>query len=161
MIRDINRRPAAPAPSGATRKPYYLHWFHADPFARVVVLVVGDYKASFKEINRTFRPRKGLPKEQRVPFTDGLAEVLEKNPPKGDLEHCGRTVQKDGADVFVWFPVFPTPGTLAHELMHAKDDILNSVGVTDTNGETDAYLLGAMYDHFFSVLEKDKKGNTK
>lgn len=139
------------------KKPYYLHWFTADPFARVVVLVVGDYKASFKEINRTFRPRKGLPKEQRVPFTDGLAEVLEKNPPKGDLECCGRTVQISGADVFVWFPVFPTPGTLAHELMHAKDDILNSAGVTDTNGETDAYLLGQMYDHFFKVLERDKK----
>lgn len=58
--------------------------------------------------------------------------------------------------MFVWFPAFPTPGTLAHELMHAKDDILNSAGVTDTNGETDAYLLGAMYEHFFSMLEKDK-----
>ena len=40
--------------------------------------------------------------------------------------------------------------------MHAKDDILNSAGVTDTSGETDAYLLGQMYDHFFSMLEKDK-----
>lgn len=81
---------------------------------------------------------------------------MKKNPPKGDLEYCGRTVQKDGLDVFVWFPVFPTPGTLVHELMHAKDNILNSAGVTDTSGETDAYLLGQMYDHFFKVLEKDK-----
>lgn len=62
MISDINRRPAAPAPSGATRKPYYLHWFHADPFARVVVLVVGDYKASFKEINRKFKIKPNIPK---------------------------------------------------------------------------------------------------
>lgn len=149
-------RSAAPAPSGATRKPYYLHCFHADPFARLVVLVVGDYKASFKEIDRKFKLRPNLPKADRVPFTDGLAEVLEKNPPKGDLEHCGRTVQNDGLDVFVWFPAFPTPGTLVHELMHAKDDILNSAGVTDTSGETDAYLLGQMYDHFFAALEKDK-----
>ena len=150
-------RPAAPAPSGSTRKPYYLHWFHADPFTRVVILVVGDYKASFKEINRKFKLKPNLPKADRVPFSDGLAEVLEKNPPKGDLEYCGRTVQRDGLDVFVWFPVFPTPGTLAHELLHAVDDILESAGVSDTNGETDAYLLGCMFEHFFSVLEKDKK----
>lgn len=26
-------------------KPYHIHGFHADPFARVVILVVGDYKA--------------------------------------------------------------------------------------------------------------------
>ena len=123
---------------------------------QVVVLVVGDYKASFKEIDRKFKLRPNLPKTERVPFSDGLAEVLEKNPPKGDLEYCGRTLQKDGLDVFVWFPTFPTPGALAHELMHAKDDILNSAGVTDTSGETDAYLLGQMYDHFFAVLEKDK-----
>lgn len=142
------------------KKPYYLHWFTADPFARLVVLVVGDYKASFKEIDRRFSDRSKPPKE-RVKFSDGLAEVLEKNPPKGDLEYCGRTVQKDGLDVFVWFPAFPTPGALAHELMHAKDDILNSAGVTDTSGETDVYLLGQMYDHFFSALEKDKKGNDK
>lgn len=49
------------------------------------------------------------------------------------------------------------PGTLAHELLHAVDDILKSAGVSDTNGETDAYLLGCMFEHFFSVLEKDKK----
>lgn len=87
------------------KKLYYLHWFHADPFARVVVLVVGDYKASFKEINRKFKLKPNLPKADRVPFSDGLAEVLEKNPPKGNLEYCGRTVQKDGLDVFVWFPL--------------------------------------------------------
>ena len=57
----------------------------------------------------------------------------------------------------MWFPDFPTPGTLAHELFHSVTNVLNSAGVTDTNGETDAYLLGAMYDHFFAVLEKDKK----
>ena len=149
-------RPAAPAPSGASRKPYHLHWFTADPFNCVVILVVGDYKASFKEIDRKFKLRPNLPKADRVPFSDGLVECLEENPPKGDLEHCGRTIHRKDGDVFVWFPVFPTPGTLAHELMHAKDDILNSAGVTDTAGETDAYLLGQMYDHFFSMLEKDK-----
>ena len=42
-------------------------------------------------------------------------------------------------------------------LLHAVDDILESAGVSDTNGETDAYLLGCMFEHFFSVLEKDKK----
>ena len=57
----------------------------------------------------------------------------------------------------MWFPAFPTPGTLAHELFHAVTNVLNSSGVTDTNGETDAYLLGAMYDHFFAMLEEDKK----
>lgn len=137
------------------KKPYYLHWFTADPFSRLVVLVVGDYKASFKELDRRFSDRSKPPKE-RVKFTDGLAEALEKNPPKGSVEGHGCTTQKDGMDVFVYFPVFPTPGMLAHELMHAKDFILNSAGVTDTNGETDAYLLGQMYDHFFKVLEKDK-----
>ena len=83
MISDINRRPAAPAPSGATRKPYYLHWFNADPFARVVVLVVGDYKASFKAIDRKFKLKPNLPKADRVPFSDGLAEVLEKKSAEG------------------------------------------------------------------------------
>lgn len=138
------------------KKPYYLHWFQADPFNRVVVLLVGDYKASFKTLDRTFKLRSNLPKADRVPFSDGLAECLEENPPKGSLEHCGCTIHRKAGDVFVWFPVFPTPGTLAHELMHAKDYVLNSAGVTDTAGETDAYLLGQMYDHFFKVLEKDK-----
>ena len=136
------------------KKPYYLHWFTAEPFNRLVVLVVGDYKASFKELDRTFK-ESHLPPKKRTPFSDGLAEVLDENKPTGHPDKCGRAVHK-GNDVFVWFPAFPTPGTLAHELMHAKDYILNSAGVTDTSGETDAYLLGAMYDHFFKVLEKDK-----
>ena len=138
------------------KKPYYLHWFTAEPFNRIVVLVVGDYKASFKELDKTFI-ESYLPPKKRTPFSNGLSEILDKHSPMGDRKMCGRCVMKNETDVFVWFPTFPTPGTLAHELMHAKDYILNSAGVTDTNGETDAYLLGAMYDHFFSVLEKDKK----
>ena len=65
------------------KKPYYLHWFHADPFTRVVILVVGDYKASFKEINRKFKLKPNLPQADRVPFSDGLAEVLEKKSAEG------------------------------------------------------------------------------
>jgi hypothetical protein len=136
------------------KKPYYLHWFIVSPFNRIVVLVVGDYKASFKECNRRFIEAH-LPPKKRTPFSDGIDEILGENPPTGCPEICGRCVKK-GINVFVWFPTFPTPGTLAHELMHAKDYILNSAGVTDTSGETDAYLLGEMYDHFFSVIEKDK-----
>ena len=141
------------------KKPYYLHWFTVEPFNRIVVLVVGDYKASFRELDREFKEAH-LPPKKRTPFSSGIVEVLDENQPTGRLEKCGRTVHKEN-DVFVWFPVFPTPGTLAHELLHAKDYILNTAGVTDTRGETDAYLLGAMYDHFFSALEKDRKGTSR
>ena len=141
------------------KKPYYLHWFNADPFGRLVVLVVGDYKASFKKLDRTFRDKSSPPKDRKL-FSDGIAKVLEKNPPTGDLKLCGRTVHKD-LDIFMWCPVFPTPGTLAHELEHAKDYILTSAGVADENGETDAYLIGQMYDHFFNALERDKKRSKK
>ena len=142
------------------KKPYYLHWFTADPFNRLVVLVVGDYKASFKKLDRTFRDKSSPPKDRKL-FSDGIAKVLEKSPPTGDLKQCGRTIHKD-LDIFMWFPVFPTPGTLAHELEHAKDYILTSAGVADNNGETDAYLIGQMYDHFFfRVGEGQSPGETQ
>ena len=134
------------------KNTYNLHWFTADPFGRIVVLVVGNYKDALKKCDKIFKP-----KDKDWPISsESFEKILDDNTCKGYSKNCGRTVSNDIGNVFVWFPDYPTPGTLAHELMHAKDYILNSAGVTDTSGETDAYLLGAMYDHFFSVLEKDK-----
>lgn len=138
-------------------KTYHLHWFRADPFGRIVVLVVGNYKDALEECDKIFRP-----KDKSTPlFSACFGEVLDCHPCRSKPENCGRTVCNDVGDVVMWFPVFPTPGTLAHELFHAVTDILESAGVTDTSGETNAYLLGEMYDHFFSALEKDRKGKRK
>ena len=135
------------------KKSYALHWFTEEPFGRVVVLVIGDYKCALKECDKVFRPKD----RNAHPFSEFVEEQLDDRPCKCSPDHCGRTISNDVGDVFMLFPAFPTPGTLAHELFHAVTNVLNSAGVTDTNGETDAYLLGDMYDHFFTVLEEDKK----
>ena len=136
-----------------TNNNYCLHWFRAGPFGRIVVLVVGDYKDALKECDDLFRPKD----RKDRPFSEDFSKVLDDHPCKCDPQNCGRTVCNDVGDVVMWFPVSPTPGTLAHELLHAVTDVLRSAGVTDTSGEADAYMLGAMYDHFFTVLEEDKK----
>ena len=136
-----------------TEKTYHLHWCKADPFGRFVILVVGDYREAVKECKRKF---KSFDPSFKNSFFEEVVGIIDENPIWGNPSTSGRTVQK-GGDVFVWFPTFPTPGTLAHELLHAVDDILKSAGVKDTHGETDAYLLGYIFEHFFSVLEKDKK----
>lgn len=133
--------------------PYCLHWYKADPFDRFVILVVGDYREAIRECKRKF---KNYHSSFAKSLFEEVAETIDKEPIWGDPSSSGIAIQK-GGNVFVWFPAFPTPGTLAHELLHAVDDVLKSAGVSDANGEVDAYLLGVIYEYFFSVLEKDKK----
>ena len=133
------------------KKPFYLHWFTVEPFGRIVFLVVGDVHAALRYAKRHKFRRYDFGEITSV--IDGCDPIDQKG---AKLDECGRTIYRKSGDALCYFAVFPTPGTLVHELFHATCHIMEVVGVADKNGETDAYILGNMTDHFFSVLEKDK-----
>lgn len=134
------------------KKPFYLHWYRVDPFGRIVFCVVGDPLAAIKHARKHHFRKYDFGK-----ITEVIQSCESCDPFIGNLEECGRTIYRPGGDSLIYFPVFPRPGTLVHELYHATRQIISAVGVADANGETDAYIIGDMFDHFFSVLEKDKR----
>jgi hypothetical protein len=132
------------------KNPFYLHWFRVDPFKRMVFLVVGDAHAAVK-----YAKRHGF---RHYDFSD-ILKILDENlpfKPGAKLDECGKTVYHPSGDSLVYFAEFPTPGTLVHEIFHATCHIMETVGVADKNGETDAYVLDDLFSHFFASLENDK-----
>ena len=138
----------------------WVHWCSADPFHRMVVTITGDLKAGLKTIESKFE-MKGFCDKCYEYFKEKIPEDEHPNRP---FCTCGVTFLRDGSCI-IYFPRFPYPWTLIHELEHAKDSVLETAGVKDTEGETDAYLLADLCRYFLlsfaSDIEKHTGGDQK
>ena len=134
----------------------YIHYMTAHPFRRMVVTIVGDPTAGLNRAGRLL----GLADMEGFKAHMDPKTMYDGTLGKQPFCLCGRTVFDD-RDVVIWFPRFPYPSTLVHELEHAKDYILGASGVKDTEGEVDAYMLGELCRHFFRMFEIDVRKSTK
>lgn len=129
-----------------------IHYTEAVPYRRTVMTIVGD-------------PKEGL---------DQLAKELHS--PKGDFDHPLKYFTEDvpfdnsafrfcrvgrcssrGGDSVIWFPRFPEISTLAHEILHAVQAIMDSAGIKDDQGEAEAYLFTDLFSYFGNKFAKDVK----
>lgn len=134
----------------------WIHWCGADPFYRTVVTIVGDLKAGLKTVEREFKWEGFCDRH----YEDFKWKAPEDKQPDRPFCTCGITFLCDG-DCIVYFPRFPYPWTLIHELEHAKDFVLETAGVKDTEGETDAYLLGYLCRYFLLSFAYDIEKHTE
>ncbi|MBO5704534.1 MAG: hypothetical protein J6R99_00780 [Alphaproteobacteria bacterium] len=68
-------------------------------------------------------------------------------------------VHTSNGELYIWVSPTTTRGTLAHECLHAVNRILYSKGMTATisDDETQAYLLGWLFDKLYPICFKDEK----
>lgn len=133
------------------------HYINVTTFRSFVLLVVGrDVDACVKELSDqlelstgSFSEYRRLMEEERDGLLDGVTETTR-------FCRCGRCITH-GSEALLWFPTFPTVGSLAHECLHAVQNMLKDRGVADANGETDAYLFEEVFRHFLTVLTEDAK----
>lgn len=132
----------------------FVHWIVADPYDRMVCSITGDLSEGLRQLESCLR-WKGF----RDDVYDDMAKDLPRDNAAGRAPfcRCGRTCITDKNDVVMWFPRFPSLPILVHELEHAKDFVLNSAGVRDTEGEADAYLLAFLMGHFLEKIGDDIK----
>ena len=137
----------------------WTHWMVADPYKMSVISIVGSPYESAKE--------KKLPPDVKRILRDVIPNdykccVMEDWLNRKDQKRmfCDTgTCQREGQDVFVWFPAFPTLPTLIHELDHAACFILSHCGVEEISekNEAHAYLLTHLAEHFIGRFNEDIK----
>lgn len=133
-----------------------IHWCEATPYRRMVMTVVGDPKKGLDMLAKEMRPPEG-------DFDGPLKFFTEDVPfdnPAYKFTRTGRCSSK-GGDSIVWFPRFPEVSTLAHELLHAVQAVMESAGVKDGSGEAEAYLLTDLLSYFGNLFAKDVKRYVK
>ena len=73
-------------------------------------------------------------------------------------DEWGLVHESDG-ELYIWLSSTTTRGTLAHECLHLANRIINAKGMTatTTDDETQAYLLGWLFDKLYPIYFKDKQ----
>lgn len=132
-----------------------VHWCTATPYRRMVMTIVGDPKKGLDVIARELKLPKGdLDAPLRL-FTEDMFDN-----PAYKFTRTGRCSSRGGNSI-VWFPRFPEVSTLAHELLHAVQAVMESAGVKDGSGEAEAYLFTDLLSYFGNLFAKDVKRHVK
>lgn len=104
-------------------------------------------------------------KKIKVPIFTGSINAVSKQewekvfPDDKILDGDWGMVHESKGELYVWLNPTTTRGTLAHECLHLVNRIINSKGMTatTTDDETQAYLLGWLFDKLYPIYFKDEK----
>lgn len=133
------------------------HYINVTTFRSFVLLVVGK---DVEECVKALSAHLDLTEADFAGYAKHMEEERDGLLANGDSSarfcRCGRCITH-GSEALLWFPTFPTAATLAHECLHAVQNMLKDRGVADANGETDAYLFEEVFRHFLTVLAEDAK----
>lgn len=153
------RRGEAPSSPVYEKIKAWTHWMVADPYKMAVISIVGSPYESAKVRALPPSVRKALrdivPDEHKRQTLEDWMNRESKKQKFCDTGVC----QREGMEVYIWFPAFPNLPTLIHELDHAAHFILTHAGVEETGekNEAHAYLLSDLAEHFIKRFNEDIK----
>lgn len=126
---------------------HFLHWYRTD-YGRKIVVLIGDPKSASREIKRNF------PKEVCEMLNENFTDMCDSYRwGKLDDKRSGREACLDYGYFALWFPQIPDVPVLAHEILHAVQDICENMHIHDN--EFEAYTLDMLFEYFLAKLNHD------
>ena len=120
------------------------------PFRTCVLFIAGDWHKAKESIDEELYYINDSTKASDVVF-----EAIRRS--GFDDDTClGITIydQETRTIIIVTRSRYPSIGTITHECLHATMDVVDRVGVKDSNHETEAYLLEGLVEECVKTVNK-------